>query len=231
MLGDLVRVDFLVPCCDFCELRKGRNRSRSFFFVVFIGQLGWTTNGQLLENCHFDDSRLVHQFDDTIHLMVKYEKLDKGARKTVITRFLKRANDGRGLSNIGTEYIDRFACVLLNGRQVSRLCERADLWPTSGDFQTKNSIAIATALAAAKGDMCSFSHISQALAANGNFIPVSSGTSGDNMVLRTTGIPDIFVWGTFSWAPRTEWIGGANSSASCEFACGVLRTQIVIRKI
>jgi len=76
----------------------------------------------LLENCHFDDSRLVHQFDDTIlnriHLMVKYEKLDKGARKTVITRFLKRANDGRGLSNISTEYIDRFACVLLNGRQV-----------------------------------------------------------------------------------------------------------------
>jgi hypothetical protein len=32
----------------------------------------------------------------------------------------------------------------------------------------------------------------------------------------------------------TEWIGGANSSASSglgEFACGVLRTQIVIRKI
>lgn len=87
----------------------------------------------LLENCHFDDSRLVHQFDDTIlnriHLMVKYEKLDKGARKTVITRFLKRANDGRGLSNIGTEYIDRFACVLLNDRQVSRLCKQADLWP------------------------------------------------------------------------------------------------------
>jgi hypothetical protein len=31
-----------------------------------------------------------------------------------------------------------------------------------------------------------------------------------------------------------EWIGGANSSASSglgEFVCGVLRTQIVIRKI
>jgi hypothetical protein len=93
---------------------------------------------------------------------------------------LKRANDGRGLSNIGTEYIDRFACVLLNGRQVSRLCERADLWHTSGGFQIKNSIAIVTALAAAKGDMCSSSHTSQALAANGNFIPASSDTSGDN---------------------------------------------------
>jgi hypothetical protein len=72
--------------------------------------------------------------------MMNYEKLDKDARKTVITRFLERTNDGQGLSNIGTEYTDRFACVLLNGRQVSCLCERADLWLTSGDFQSANTL-------------------------------------------------------------------------------------------
>jgi hypothetical protein len=54
-------------------------------------------------------------------------------------------------------------------------------WTTrSGDFQIKNTIAIATALAAAKGDMISSSHISQALEANGNFIPASSDTSGED---------------------------------------------------
>jgi hypothetical protein len=111
---------------------------------------------------------------------MKYEKLDKDTRKTVITRFLERINDGRGLSNIGTEYIDRFACVLLNCRQVSGLCERGDLWLTSGGFQIKNTVAIATALATADGDMFSSSHISQALEANGNFIPASSDTAGDD---------------------------------------------------
>jgi hypothetical protein len=50
----------------------------------------------------------------------------------------------------------------------------------SGDFQIKNTIAIATALATAKGDMFSSSHISQALEANGNFIPASSDTAGDD---------------------------------------------------
>ena len=132
----------------------------------------------------FLTTNLVHHFDEAIlnriHLMMNYEKLDKDARKTVITRFLERTNDGQGLSNIGTEYVDRFACVSLNGRQVSCLCERADIWLTSGDFQIKNTIAIATALAAAKGDTCSSSHISQALAANNNFIPASSDTSGDD---------------------------------------------------
>ena len=42
------------------------------------------------------------------------------------------------------------------------------------DVKIKNAIAIASALAFAKGEMFSSSHISQALAANGNLIPASS---------------------------------------------------------
>jgi hypothetical protein len=96
------------------ELTLERNRLVAVFLrkmEYFDGVLFLTTN-------------LVHQFDDAIlnriHLMMKYEKLDKDTRKTVITRFLERTYDGRGLLNIGMEFIDRFACVLLNGRQVSR---------------------------------------------------------------------------------------------------------------
>ena len=73
----------------------------------------------------FLTTNLVHQFDDAIlnriHLMMRYDKLEKETRKTIVSRFLETTNDGRGLSDIGTEYGDRFACVLLNSRQVSRL--------------------------------------------------------------------------------------------------------------
>lgn len=80
----------------------------------------------------FLTTNLVHQFDDAIlnriHLMMKYEKLDKIARDTIITRFLESINDGQGSSNLGMGYIDRFASVLLNGRQVSRLSSRVKIW-------------------------------------------------------------------------------------------------------
>ena len=103
------------------ELTLERNRLVAVFLrkmEYFDGVLFLTTN-------------LVHQFDDAIlnriHLMMRYDKLEKEARKTIITRFLESVDGGRGLSGIGTEYVDRFACVSLNGRQVSRLSSRADL--------------------------------------------------------------------------------------------------------
>ena len=78
----------------------------------------------------FLTTNLVHQFDDAIlnriHLVMSYNKLEKEARKTIITRFLQCVNNGQGLSEIGTEYVERFACVSLNGRQVSCLSSRAD---------------------------------------------------------------------------------------------------------
>jgi hypothetical protein len=44
-------------------------------------------------------------------------------------------------------------------------------------FQIKNTVAIAYALAITKGARLSYSHISQALTANGHFIPGLSDTS------------------------------------------------------
>ncbi len=51
-------------------------------------------------------------------MMMRYDKLEKEARKTI--------NNGQGLSEIGTEYVERFACVSLNGQQVSYLSSGAD---------------------------------------------------------------------------------------------------------
>ena len=85
----------------------------------------------------FLTTNLVQHFDDAIlnriHLMMRYDKLEKGARKTIFNRFLETTNGGRGLSDIGAEYVDRFACVLLNGRQVSHVFWRVRLWLMS-DF-------------------------------------------------------------------------------------------------
>lgn len=162
---------FLQQCA---ELTLERNR----LVAVFLRKM------EYFDRVLFLTANLVYQFDDAIlnriHLTMKYEKLNKEIRKTVITRFLERINNGRELSNIGTKYMDCFACLLLNGRQVSRRCERRDFWLTSGDLQIKNTIAIATALTTSKGDIFSSSHISRALEANGNFIPASCDTAGDD---------------------------------------------------
>ena len=103
------------------ELSLDRNRLVAVFLrkvEYYDGVLFLTTN-------------LVHQFDDAIlnriHLVMEYEKIGKDARKTIIIQFLDSVNGGRGLSNIGREYIDRFASVLLNVRQVSRLSSRRTL--------------------------------------------------------------------------------------------------------
>lgn len=63
-----------------------------------------------------------------IHLKLKYDDLDKSARKAMITQFLKLIDEGRESSNISTDYLDRFANVTLNGRQVSCAFERGRLW-------------------------------------------------------------------------------------------------------
>ena len=152
------------------ELTLERNR----VVAVFLRKL------EYYDGVLFLTTNLVHQFDDTIlnriHLMMRYDKLEKKARKIIITRFLESVNGGRGLLDISTEYVDRFAYVSLNGRQVSRLSSRVR-FQLIGDFYIKNTIAITTTLAAAKGEFFSSSHISRALVANGNLIPTSSNTS------------------------------------------------------
>ena len=101
------------------ELTLERNR----VVAVFLRKL------EYYDGVLFLTTNLVHQFDDAIlnriHLMMSYDKLEKEARKTIITHFLQSVNNGRGLSEIGTEFVERFACVSLNGRQVSFLSSRA----------------------------------------------------------------------------------------------------------
>ncbi len=154
------------------ELTLERNR----LVVIFLRKLDY------YDGVMFLTTNLVQQFDDAIlnwiHLTLKYEKLEKAVRKTIITHFLKRVTGDQGLSNIGTEYIGRFPCVSLNGRQVSPyILGRQNAG--SRVFKIKNTIAIATALASAKSEDFSSSHISQALEANGNLV-LSSDRLDDN---------------------------------------------------
>ena len=97
------------------ELTMERNR----LVAIFLRKL------EYYDGVLFLTTNLVHQFDDAIlnriHLMMRYDKLEKEARKTIFSRILETTNGGRGLSDIGTEYVDRFASALLNGRQVSRV--------------------------------------------------------------------------------------------------------------
>jgi hypothetical protein len=62
--------------------------------------------------------RLVYQFDDAIlnriHLVMKYEELDRGARRTIMIQLL-----GMASADFGDEDLVRLAEVKLNGRQVS----------------------------------------------------------------------------------------------------------------
>jgi hypothetical protein len=86
----------------------------------------------------------------------------------MITQFLNPINDGLEPSNVSTDYLDRFACVPLNGRQVSCPCERGHL---SDNVQIRNTISTANDLANAKGERLSSSHVSLALTANGYMVP------------------------------------------------------------
>ena len=67
--------------------------------------------------------KLIHQFDDAIlnriHLTMKYERLEKAARETVITYFLQSFTGGEASSNVSIKYVRCFASVSLNGRHLS----------------------------------------------------------------------------------------------------------------
>lgn len=94
------------------ELTLDRNRLVAVFLRKledFDGILILTTN--LVD--HFDSAIL-----DRVHLRVQYHPLDRAARKEVLTGFLTSLRGRDGLSNFGTDYLDRFACMNVNGRQV-----------------------------------------------------------------------------------------------------------------
>ena len=161
----------------FLQRRAKLSLERNRLVAVFLRKLEYYDGLLILT------TNLVHQFDDAIlnrvHLTMKYEKLKKAARETIITHFLESVNGGQGLSNVGTEYVGRFACVPLNGRQVSHPPLKEQNICLHG-IKIKNTIAIATALAAAKSEDISSLHISQALGANGDSVPVSD-TDSDGL--------------------------------------------------
>jgi len=106
----------------FLQERSRLNLDRNRLVAVFLRKM------EFFEGVLFLTTNLLNDFDaailNRIHLKLKYDDLDQDARKAVITQFLKLIDEDTESSNISTEYLDRFARVRLNGRQVSCPCER-----------------------------------------------------------------------------------------------------------
>ncbi|KAK5936471.1 hypothetical protein PMZ80_011292 [Knufia obscura] len=132
------------------ELTLERNRLVAVFLRKlehFDGILILTTN--LVD--HFDSAIL-----DRMHLQMQYHPLDKAARKEVVIGFLTSLCGEDGLSNFGADYLDRFACMNVNGRQI------------------KNTVSIAYTLSTEDEDELSCLHIDHALEATGLRLPQSA---------------------------------------------------------
>jgi hypothetical protein len=153
----------------FLQKRSELTLERNRLVAVFLRKL------EYFDGILFLTTNLIYQFDDAIlnriHLVMKYEELHRGARRTIMIQFLEMAN-----AYFGEEDLVRLAEVKLNGRQVSVYASYKHLL-TDHLFQIKNTVAIAHALATTKGARLSYSHISQALTANGHLIPDLGDTS------------------------------------------------------
>ncbi|KAK5071431.1 hypothetical protein LTR70_010555 [Exophiala xenobiotica] len=132
------------------ELTLERNRLVAVFLRKlehFDGILILTTN--LVD--HFDSAII-----DRMHLQMQYHPLSKAARKEVVTGFLTSLCGDDGLSNFGADYLDRFACMNVNGRQI------------------KNIVSIAHTLSMEDEEELSCLHIDHALEATGLRLPQST---------------------------------------------------------
>lgn len=105
----------------FLQERSRLSLDRNRLVAVFLRKV------EFFEGVLFLTTNLLNDFDPAIlnrvHLKLKYDDLDKSARKVLIVPFLKQINEDLESSDISTEYLDRFASVRLNGRQVSSPCE------------------------------------------------------------------------------------------------------------
>ncbi|KAK5093854.1 hypothetical protein LTS08_008813 [Lithohypha guttulata] len=132
------------------ELNLERNRLVAVFLRKlehFDGILILTTN--LVD--HFDSAIL-----DRMHLQMHYHPLGKAAKKEVLTGFLTSLCGEDGLSNFGADYLDRFAGMNVNGRQI------------------KNIVSIAYTLSREDEEELSCLHIDHALEATGLRLPQST---------------------------------------------------------
>ena len=105
----------------FLQERSRLSLDRNRLVAVFLRKV------EFFEGVLFLTTNLLNDFDTAIlnrlHLKLKYDNLDKSARKVTIVQFLKMIKDDLESSDISAEYLDRFASVQLNGRQVSSPCE------------------------------------------------------------------------------------------------------------
>ena len=109
----------------FLQERSRLSLDRNRLVAVFLRKV------EFFEGVLFLTTNLLNDFDaailNRIHLQLKYDDLDKSARKVMVVQFLKQINEDLESSDISTEYLDRFASVRLNGRQVSFPRERGYL--------------------------------------------------------------------------------------------------------
>jgi hypothetical protein len=166
----------------FVTKRSLHSPERNRLVAIFLRKL------EYFEGVQFLTTNQVIDFDAAVlnrmHLVLKYEDLTVNARRTIMVQFLKRVQTDRGPPNLSEEDLDRSAQVPLNGRQVSVYASDERHLLTDHLFQIKNTVAIAIALASEKDTQLSFSHISQALKANGTSIPNSSDKSMDDSLYK-----------------------------------------------
>jgi hypothetical protein len=96
----------------FLQKRSELTLKRNRLVAVFLRKL------EYFDGILFLTTNLVYQFNDTIlnriHLVMKYEELDRGARRTIMIQLL-----GMASADFDDEDLVRLAEVKLNGRQVS----------------------------------------------------------------------------------------------------------------
>jgi hypothetical protein len=109
----------------FLQERSRLSLNRNRLVAVFLRKV------EFFEGVLFLTTNLLNNFDaailNRIHLKLKYDDLDKSARKAMITQFLKPIDEGLEPLNISKDYLGGFASVPLHGHQVSCPCERGHL--------------------------------------------------------------------------------------------------------
>jgi len=101
----------------YLQKRSDFSLERNRLVAIFLRKL------EYFDGVLFLTTNLVNQFDEAIlnriHLVLKYENLDRDARRTIFVHFLERAEEDREAINVSDEDLDRLAKANLNGRQVS----------------------------------------------------------------------------------------------------------------
>lgn len=103
----------------YLERRSLQDLQRNSLVSVFLRKL------EYFEGILFLTTNRVSHFDEAIlsriHLMFKYDVLNKLERQQIWERFIQKARTFQGPARITEKDIARLASIQLNGRQVSLL--------------------------------------------------------------------------------------------------------------